>query len=92
MMKVYDLFRGDAKPDDVLARPVRAGDATDGERKQRLFLAHLYLGLYFDATGDKKQAPQHRRGRSQVVCGRLHGGRRPRPRGLAPQGQGGEAE
>ena len=58
MMKVYDLFRGEAKPDDVLAA-ARAGDATDDERKQRLFLAHLYLGLYFDATGDKKQALEH---------------------------------
>jgi lipoprotein NlpI len=55
MMKVYDLYRGDAKPDDVLAA-AEVGDPKDAERKERLFMAHLYLGLYFDATGDKQQA------------------------------------
>jgi lipoprotein NlpI len=58
MMKVYDLYRGEAKPDDVLAA-AQAGDATDDQRKERLFFAHLYLGLYFDAVGDKKQALEH---------------------------------
>ena len=29
------------------------------ERQQRLFYAHLYLGLYFDSTGDQKQAVEH---------------------------------
>ena len=58
MMTVYDLFRGEAKPDDVLAAAA-AGDPSDDERKQRMFLAHLYLGLYFDATGDPKQALEH---------------------------------
>lgn len=58
MMTVYDLYHGEAKPDDVLAA-AQAGDATESERKQRLFFAHLYLGLYFDATGDEKQALEH---------------------------------
>ncbi len=58
MMTVYDLYRGEAKPEDVLAAAA-AGDATDAERKERLFMAHLYLGLYFDATGDRKQALEH---------------------------------
>jgi lipoprotein NlpI len=58
LMKVYDLFHGDAKPEDVLAA-ARAGDPSDKERNDRLFYAHLYLGLYFDATGDKKQALEH---------------------------------
>jgi lipoprotein NlpI len=58
MMKVYDLYRGEAKPDDVMTA-ANAGDASDDERKQRLFFAHLYLGLYYDATGDKKQALEH---------------------------------
>ncbi len=58
MMKVYDLYRGAAKPEDVLAA-ASDGDATEAERRERLFYAHLYLGLYFDATGDKKQALEH---------------------------------
>jgi lipoprotein NlpI len=55
MMTVYDLYHSDAKPADVLAA-AQAGDATADERKERLMFAHLYLGLYYDATGDKKQA------------------------------------
>jgi lipoprotein NlpI len=58
MMKVYDLYHGDAKPEDVLAA-AEAGDASPDDRKERLFMAHLYLGLYYDAIGDKKQALEH---------------------------------
>ena len=58
MMKVYDLYHGDAKPEDVLTA-AQAGEATADERKERLMFAHLYLGLYHDATGDEKQALEH---------------------------------
>jgi len=58
LMKVYDLFHGDAKPEDVLAA-ARAGDPSKEELNSRLFYAHLYLGLYFDMMGDKKQALEH---------------------------------
>jgi lipoprotein NlpI len=58
MMTVYDLYRGKAKAEDVLTA-ANAGDATDEERARRLFYAHLYLGLYYDATGDRKQALEH---------------------------------
>jgi lipoprotein NlpI len=55
MMEVYALYGGRAKPDDVLAA-ARAGKPTAAERNERLFYAHLYLGLYHDVTGDRKQA------------------------------------
>jgi lipoprotein NlpI len=58
MKQVYDLYRGKLKPDDVLAA-AKEGDATDEQRSRRLFYAHLYIGLYYDATGDKKQALEH---------------------------------
>lgn len=58
LMRVYDLYRGAAKPDDVI-RAVDAGEPSAEERNERLFYAHLYLGLYYDATGDKKQALEH---------------------------------
>jgi lipoprotein NlpI len=58
LMKVYDLFHGDAKPEDVLAA-ARAGDPSKEELNSRLFYAHLYLGLYYDVMGDKKQALEH---------------------------------
>jgi lipoprotein NlpI len=58
LMKVYDLFHGDAKPEDVLTA-ARAGDPNKEELNSRLFYAHLYLGLYYDVMGDKKQALEH---------------------------------
>jgi lipoprotein NlpI len=58
MMEVYDLFHGDRKPEEVL-EAAKAGEATEAERNRRLFYAHLYLGIYYDATGDKKKALEH---------------------------------
>src|SRR5262249_24851644 len=55
MMQVYDLYRGVLRPADVLA----AAAAGAAERKQRLFYAHLYLGLYHNAVGDKGKAREH---------------------------------
>jgi lipoprotein NlpI len=58
MMEVYDLYAGKLKPADVLAA-AEAGDVTPAERKDRLFYAHLYIGLYYDGTGDPKRALEH---------------------------------
>jgi lipoprotein NlpI len=58
MTEVYELYRGKLKPADVLAA-AEAGAATASERKDRLFYAHLYLGLYYDALGDAKSALEH---------------------------------
>jgi lipoprotein NlpI len=58
MMEVYALYKGELKPADVLA--AAQGDELQGEkRKQALFYAHLYLGLYYDVTGDKAKALEH---------------------------------
>jgi lipoprotein NlpI len=58
LMEVYDLFLGKCKPADVLAA-AQAGDVPAELRNQQLFYAHLYLGLYFDALGDKRKALEH---------------------------------
>jgi lipoprotein NlpI len=58
MMVVYDLFAGKAKPEEVLAA-ANAGKPTAEELKPRLFYAHLYLGLYFEALGDARRAREH---------------------------------
>jgi lipoprotein NlpI len=60
LMEVYDLFRGKAKPEDVLtaARKVPKKAPPD-LLKQQLFYAHLYLGLYYDAVGDRRRALLH---------------------------------
>jgi lipoprotein NlpI len=58
MMEVYALYAGKAKPDDVLTA-AHAGKPDAEELKNRLFYAHLYLGLYYEAEGDKKKAQEH---------------------------------
>jgi lipoprotein NlpI len=58
LMRVYDLFAGKAKPDDVLAA-VEMGKPSKEERRLRLFYAHLYLGLYYEAEGEKKKSLEH---------------------------------
>jgi hypothetical protein len=58
MMDVYDLFLDKCKPADVLAA-AEAGAAPAELRKEQRFYAHLYLGLYYDAKGDKRKALEH---------------------------------
>lgn len=47
MMEVYRLYRGELKPEDVLAA-VERGDPPRDVRQGRLFYAQLYLGLYHE--------------------------------------------
>jgi lipoprotein NlpI len=58
MKQIHELFDGKAKPEDVL-RAARAGNPPPGTLNNQLFYAHLYLGLYFEAIGDAKQARDH---------------------------------
>jgi lipoprotein NlpI len=58
LMTVYDLFGGKAKPADVLAA-VDANKAPTERRKEQLFYAHLYLGLYAEACGDAEATLDH---------------------------------
>src|SRR6185503_7544 len=58
MMEVHALFAGKAKPAAVLAA-ARAGEPAPAQLNDRLFYAHLYLGLYYEAMGDGKLAQEH---------------------------------
>lgn len=58
LMEVYALYQGKATPEDVLAA-AKAGQPSREELKERLFYGHLYLGLYYEAAGDKKKALEH---------------------------------
>jgi lipoprotein NlpI len=51
MREVYQMFRGAAAPQDVLKA---AGSSPSG-----VFYAHLYIGLYSEATGRKDAALEH---------------------------------
>jgi len=57
MMEIYSLFGGKAKPDDVLAAAKRASDSAASNRQ--LFYAHLYVGLFYDVSGNEKLARKH---------------------------------
>jgi lipoprotein NlpI len=58
MMQVYAVFAGKAKPEEVMSAASK-GEAGSDELKIQLFYAHLYLGLYYEALGDKEKAREH---------------------------------
>lgn len=52
LKEVYELYAGRAKPDDVLNAAKNAGPRAQ-------MYAHLYIGLYVEATGDADAAKKH---------------------------------
>lgn len=78
MMQVYSLYKGDIKPEEVLAA-ARAGEPAAVELNARLFYAHLYLGLFHEVAGDAKlareqmdQAVKHKIGHYMWDVARVH--------------------
>src|SRR5439155_2150870 len=58
MMQIYGLYRGKLQPDDVLAAAKE--NAPNRELlNQRLFYAHLYIGLWHEAASRAAEATQH---------------------------------
>lgn len=68
MMTLYGVFAGSAKPEEVFAA-ARAGNPAEAALHERLFYAHLYLGLYFEANGDGVQALEHLKEADKHVIG-----------------------
>lgn len=58
MMQVFEMYRGTIEPADVLAA-VQADKPTGEVLAGRLFYAHLYLGLYYEALGKKQEAEKY---------------------------------
>lgn len=58
MPQVYELFAGRKTPDEVI-QAAKANDPPPEELKQRLFYAHLYIGLHHDAAGAADNAREH---------------------------------
>ncbi|MFP6656566.1 MAG: hypothetical protein VB853_00195 [Pirellulales bacterium] len=58
MMKIYDLYRGKATVDDVFAA-ARLGEPSDRILHHRMFYAHQYVGLYYEAVGNAEKARHH---------------------------------
>src|SRR5262245_44475597 len=51
MRQIYEMFQGKRSPEEVLAS---AGATTESQ-----FYAHLYIGLYAEALGNKRLASEH---------------------------------
>lgn len=58
MMKIYAMYKGDAEPGDVLAA-AKAGTPNERQFNERLFYAHLYIGLFHEAAGQRDEAKKH---------------------------------
>ena len=58
MAEVHALFAGRGSAEKVIAA-TGAGNPSAAELHQRLFFAHLYLGLYYEALGDAKKTREH---------------------------------
>jgi lipoprotein NlpI len=58
MMRIYDLYRGKAQPEDVL-RAAKDGSPGREALNARLFYAHLYIGLWHEAAGEREKARDH---------------------------------
>lgn len=64
MMQVYALFKGTGTVENVM-EAAHSGTAVGGGRIRQSFYAHLYLGLYFEAKGDKKASFDYMRKAAQ---------------------------
>jgi lipoprotein NlpI len=58
MMELYDLYKGTGSEEKVW-QAVRAGDPSAEDLKERSFYAHLYLGLYDEARGQREASLKH---------------------------------
>ena len=58
MMEVYALYRGDITPEAVLSA-AREGNPPPDRLNERLFYAHLYLALYYEAANDAEACARH---------------------------------
>jgi lipoprotein NlpI len=58
MKEVHELFAGKGSEEAVL-KAASTGDVAEDVRQNHLCYAHLYLGLYFEALGEKEKAKTH---------------------------------
>jgi lipoprotein NlpI len=58
LMRVYDMLQGKAKPAEVIETAEKASLEKD-DRNEALFYAHLYVALYYEATGDADKCREH---------------------------------
>ena len=85
MMQIYELFRGKAKPEDVL-KAANANKDDKARQNYQQFYANYYLGLYLEATGKPElarahllEAPKHKNDHYMWHVARIHAARLAKP-------------
>ena len=58
MMQVYALFQGKITPEHVFGT-AHFGYPKADELNRRLFYANFYVGLFYEANGDRKKAEDY---------------------------------
>lgn len=58
MMKIYQMFKGEAKPEDVF-KSAEAGNVNDNVRKEQRFYANYYVSMFCEATGEPKKSLEY---------------------------------
>ncbi len=58
MMTIYELFKGEAKTDDVFAA-AEVGPLGPEKRNTQRFYANYYVGMYYEAMGDPAKAVEY---------------------------------
>ena len=58
MMQIYALYAGKGSAEEVM-KAATSGKSSPAELNERMFYAHLYLGLYFDMAANEKMAREH---------------------------------
>ncbi len=59
MAQIYDLFAGRGSEAAVLAAAEKEIDGAGDTRRNQLCYAHLYLGLYYEACGERESSEEH---------------------------------
>lgn len=59
MKEIHGLLTGKNGPEEVIKAAEEAGKTNPSQKSNFLCYAHLYLGLYFEATGKDKLAQKH---------------------------------
>lgn len=58
MMAIYRMFKGETKPEDVLAIAEK-GDDNAEERQVKRFYVNYYVGMYYEALGESKKSLEY---------------------------------
>ena len=58
MKEVHALFAGTGTPEAV-TDSAKAGNPSADKLRHQLCYAHLYLGLYYEAIGEKEKSAKH---------------------------------